>query len=220
MNSIPVSTQATNGVVMKRNGSQSIASSPSVRDSGMVLLDSSLMPVAFDHGAAAILGNPAKSGINRDQVCIPEEILDAVRECGYGALSSVKASFRRGTAKYVCRLYLLEPQSLGSTQRFLALHFERESSARDAVHRLSSEYHLTDREEQALRGIALGLSGKQLAERMNISPNTVKVYLRLIMAKMGVTGRGEIAAKLLSSGAEAGWRTGQEVTGRTKPVED
>jgi hypothetical protein len=33
--------------------------------------------------------------------------------------------------------------------------------------------------------------------RMNISPNTVKVFLRLIMIKMGVTSRGAIIAQIL-----------------------
>jgi DNA-binding CsgD family transcriptional regulator len=208
MSSISVGTQATNSLVIKRNGAHSITSASTLMDSGMVLLDSSLKPVSFDHGAATILANPNRSGMSRgDQLCIPAEVLEAVRQCESGALSSITVCFHRGKAKYVCRLYLLEPQTMGVANRFLALHFEREASAQDAVHKLSSEYHLTEREEQALRGIALGLSGKQLAERMNISPNTVKVYLRLIMAKMGVAGRGEIAAKLLSSGAEVGWHS-------------
>ena len=36
---------------------------------------------------------------------------------------------------------------------------------------------------------------------MNISPNTVKAFLRLVMIKMGVTSRSRIVAKILSSGA-------------------
>jgi len=36
-----------------------------------------------------------------------------------------------------------------------------------------------------------------LAERMNISPNTVKVFVRLIMIKMGVATRGAIVAQIL-----------------------
>ena len=43
----------------------------------------------------------------------------------------------------------------------------------------------------------LGLTSKEVAIRMNISPNTVKAFLRLVMGKMGVTTRAGIVAKLL-----------------------
>jgi hypothetical protein len=49
-----------------------------------------------------------------------------------------------------------------------------------------------------LRGISLGLSSKVMADRMDISPNTVKAFLRLIMIKMGVTSRAGIVANILN----------------------
>jgi DNA-binding CsgD family transcriptional regulator len=45
----------------------------------------------------------------------------------------------------------------------------------------------------------MGLATKELATRLNISPNTVKAFLRLVMIKMGVATRGEMFAKLLES---------------------
>jgi DNA-binding CsgD family transcriptional regulator len=78
-----------------------------------------------------------------------------------------------------------------------ALHFRREVSVVDAVHRAGLEYHLTDREQEALIGVAKGLTGKELASRMNISPNAVKAFLRLIMVKMGVTTRAGIVGTLV-----------------------
>jgi DNA-binding CsgD family transcriptional regulator len=42
-----------------------------------------------------------------------------------------------------------------------------------------------------------GLSGKEMAIRMNISPNTVKAFVRLIMIKMGVSSRSAIVARAL-----------------------
>src|ERR1019366_2438506 len=85
----------------------------------------------------------------------------------------------------------------GLKQSLLALHLERGVSAPEAVRKLSVIYGLTERQHEALLGIATGLSNKEMAQRMRISPNTVKVYLRLIMAKMGATSRAEVAAKLL-----------------------
>jgi len=56
---------------------------------------------------------------------------------------------------------------------------------------------LTDREHEVLKEIAAGLTSKEVAQRMNISPNTVKVFLRMIMMKMGVSTRSGVIAKLL-----------------------
>jgi DNA-binding CsgD family transcriptional regulator len=87
--------------------------------------------------------------------------------------------------------------------RILALHLERCQSGPYALDELSSEYRLTDREREALRGIALGLTTKEVAERMNISPNTVKAFLRLIMLKMSVNTRAGITAKLFERQGES-----------------
>ncbi len=57
---------------------------------------------------------------------------------------------------------------------------------------------LTDREIEVLRGISMGLTSRELGERMNISPNTVKAFLHVMMIKMGVKTRGAIAANILN----------------------
>jgi DNA-binding CsgD family transcriptional regulator len=63
---------------------------------------------------------------------------------------------------------------------------------------LLAPYHLTVREEQVLWFLLQGLSNKQIAESMEISANTVKAFLRLIMTKMDVTSRLGILGKLLT----------------------
>jgi DNA-binding CsgD family transcriptional regulator len=40
-----------------------------------------------------------------------------------------------------------------------------------------------------------GLTNKEIGQRMNISPNTVKAFLKLIMMKMGVSTRSGIIGK-------------------------
>src|SRR5260370_30906271 len=86
-------------------------------------------------------------------------------------------------------------------QLIVSLHLERGSSANDAICEIVKKYHLTVREQEVLRGISLGLATKELAERMNISPNTVKAFLRLVMIKMGVTKRPGIVAQILHGAA-------------------
>ena len=167
---------------------------PVVSDSGLVLLDLSLNPIAFDQGAAALLSSQFNG--NEPQVHVPKEILKAIRDCKRTELATIKLRFWARESEYTCRVYLIAEND-GLRQSLLALHFERGVSAQEAVRKLSSNYGLTDRQHEALLGIATGLSNKEMAQRMAISPNTVKVYLRLIMAKMGATSRAEVAAKLL-----------------------
>ena len=76
------------------------------------------------------------------------------------------------------------------------LHLARDLSMADALSQISTEYRLTVREQQALEGVLLGLTSKEVAERMSISPNTVKAFLRMVMGKMGVTSRTGLVAKL------------------------
>ena len=40
-----------------------------------------------------------------------------------------------------------------------------------------------------------GFTNKEVGQRMNISPNTVKAFLKLIMMKMGVSTRSGIIGK-------------------------
>jgi DNA-binding CsgD family transcriptional regulator len=86
------------------------------------------------------------------------------------------------------------------SQPLMALHLEKVSSVGDQVHEARVRYNLTEREEETLRGISMGLTAKEVADLMNISPNTVKAFLRLIMIKMTVTTRAGIIAKLLQNG--------------------
>ncbi len=62
---------------------------------------------------------------------------------------------------------------------------------------IARTFLLTEREREALIGISIGLGNKKLADRMSISPNTVKAHIRLIALKMGVRTRGEMLAKIL-----------------------
>ncbi|MEU2299470.1 helix-turn-helix transcriptional regulator [Streptomyces antibioticus] len=53
---------------------------------------------------------------------------------------------------------------------------------------------LTSRERDVLRLVAAGRTNRQIAERLFISPKTASVHVSNILAKLGVSGRGEAAA--------------------------
>ncbi len=69
-----------------------------------------------------------------------------------------------------------------------------------AVHPSSSIPHpliepLTAREREVLRLIAEGLSNQELAARLHLSPQTVKVHTRNIYSKLGVASRTQAVAR-------------------------
>ena len=74
---------------------------------------------------------------------------------------------------------------------------ERAISASCVVSQISAQFRLTRREQQAVTLLLQGLSNKEMAERLGISANTVKAFLRLVMIKMGASSRSGIAAKVL-----------------------
>lgn len=59
---------------------------------------------------------------------------------------------------------------------------------------------LTEREVETVRLILLGFSGKAIAQRLGISPETVKVHRRNLYHKLGVSGHAELFALLLRRG--------------------
>lgn len=181
------------------------ASTDPATDVGLILLDLSLQPIAFDQGALAILKCPDQRDHNRSSHdskavnWIPKEIVKLIRGGGLSYGSSIKLRAPMGGVEYLWRIYLLETQVL-PLQPIVALHLEKCSSA-NAIDEVAAKYDLTEREQQLLSAISTrGLTNKELAQQMNISPLTVKAFLRLIMLKMGTTTRAGVVAKILHRG--------------------
>src|SRR5713101_3272704 len=66
-----------------------------------------------------------------------------------------------------------------------------------------SGIELSDREREILRLVATGASNKDIARQLTISPNTVKVHLRNIFAKIGSASRTEATLYAIRAGLAA-----------------
>ncbi|WP_224826163.1 response regulator transcription factor [Cognatishimia sp. MH4019] len=62
---------------------------------------------------------------------------------------------------------------------------------------VQEEWHLTDREVEISREIAVGRSNKEIARELGIAANTVDVHVSAIRRKLGVHNRTQIAVKIV-----------------------
>ena len=171
-------------------------------ESGVIVMDLSHHPLAIDRGATSIL-----SALSRDRrwpdapdqdpnVEVSRNIQDLMRRAQPDGPESMKLHFQAGAFAYTGNTYLVQQNA--ARERLMVLHLKRDADPEsDRLARVSSRYHLTEREQEVLKGIAMGLTNKQLAQQLNITPNTVKTFLRLVMVKMGVSRRSGVVVKLL-----------------------
>lgn len=188
--------QPTNGFVNSSLSSSLTSRGPAGCDSGVILVDMSFKVVGCDRAAATIFNGGSSPESSHALENLPREIMDVLRSRKTADLPAARMHLQRNDQDYVCRAHVMESTD-GSLQPLIVLCVEKDQSVEDTADELGAKYNLTEREQEALHGILMGLSSKEVAERMNISPNTVKAFLRLIMIKMGVTTRAGIVARVL-----------------------
>jgi len=171
-----------------------VATAAPVAD-GVVLIDGNFRPLALDLGAQAIFDSLSGHKNGTAHLVVPRLILDLLESRSSHNDDGNPMCVAAGGHSYSCRTFTLNGRN--GAEPLLTLYLRREPSLVDMVHQLAVDYRLTDREEEAIVGLAMGLSSKELAVTMKISPNTVKAFVRLAMIKMGASSRARLVAKLL-----------------------
>lgn len=172
---------------------------PTTSAQGFLLLDSRLRPVAYNSEALQILSYPAKPDSIRQ---LPQFLSDKVRSALVNGGSFDRPVFvhecNSGRRTYSCRVLRLDldgaTPSKSSPVSFAVL-LERHISGGAALDVLARQFDLTARECETVALLLEGLTSKEIATRMKISPNTVKAFLRLVMLKMDVSTRSGIVGK-------------------------
>lgn len=168
--------------------------------SGFLLLDSSLNVVASNSEAFQILSYPN----NPERIKQPGMFLsDRIRtglvdhQCSDG--SRIVKEYYSGRRHYVCKGFQVDCNGRFSPQPAVAVLLERNLPPDLALEELCRQFDLTPRERETVELLVQGLTTKEIANRLAISPNTVKAFVRLVMVKMSVSTRSGIVGRLTGS---------------------
>jgi DNA-binding CsgD family transcriptional regulator len=103
---------------------------------------------------------------------------------------------------YLCRSFSLDPvenhkNGSGQSGKLRIVMIERKSNEAVTIAEISERFGLTAREQETVQFLLEGFTSKEIARRMNISANTVKAFIRLVMVKMNVSTRAGIVGKVV-----------------------
>ncbi|HTU40558.1 MAG TPA: helix-turn-helix transcriptional regulator [Candidatus Aquilonibacter sp.] len=171
---------------------------------GLIVTDASLAVLAYNDEALQILTYPAQPAEIRhlDNWLSNKLRSDLARRYSQSRLVE---EFRSARRKYLCRSFSLELKASNgngssSARGWQIVMLERKSNDVLKLTQISERFGLTAREQETVRHLLKGYTSKEIAQRMEISPNTVKAFLRLVMVKMNVSTRSGIIGQIAASG--------------------
>ena len=174
---------------------------------GLILLDSEFKPLYINSEAklfCSIVNNKNKKVFYRDRsidTTIPQVI---VQDCQSlvtlidkdGMLKSHSNKFFNIEPKkkyYVQYFPVISPSSQLPVPRFIIFLNELTRYGDVVEEIMTTEHSLSVREESIAQYAAMGLTNKQIAEKLNISPFTVQNHLKNIFEKTGLDSRIKLA---------------------------
>lgn len=178
-----------------------------VRDSLATLLDASGFAVSAYASAAAFLDGieRAVSGCVVTDVCMPEisglELLRRLSDrlpqfpvivlTGEADVPTAVEALKNGALDLIEKPYSAETIVAAVRQALTQLEArsDLESRRNEAAERLAA---LSAREREVLDGVVRGLSNKEIARELGISPRTVEAYRANLMMKMGADSLSDL----------------------------
>ncbi len=167
---------------------------------GFLLIDSCLNPISFNAEAVQILSYPERlANLKHSDVFLTGKIYSSLIRQHPSGESPFVTEFRSGRRRYFCRAFLLDSQAKDPAHPSIAVLLERGPSGLIPLSKVSDQFNLTRREREVLEYLLQGMSSREIANRMNVSPSTVKAFLRLIMIKTRASSRSAILGKIIMS---------------------
>jgi len=164
--------------------------------SGFLLLDTSLNLIASNPEAVQILSYPSKPDrIKQLSVFLSDRIRSVMVDHPLTESNGVK-EYQSGRRRYICRKFQIDSNGRYTPQPAIAMIFERTATPDLALEEICRQFDLTRRERETVELLVQGLTTKEIASRLAISPNTVKAFVRIVMVKMSVSTRSGIVGRL------------------------
>jgi len=182
---------------------------------GFLLLDASLRPIYASEEALAILAYPEVPSKNKD---LGNSLQGKIRSLLYSngnhnghhngfSPSKFLNEVASGKRRYQLRAFSMKSNLGIERGPAIALLLERSHRGAFNLESLARKFCLTQRERETVDLLIQDLSTKQIASRMNISPNTVKAFLRSVMIKVGAKNRTGIIGRILQASKDLGGET-------------
>lgn len=168
--------------------------SPSSRV-GLLLLDSLLDLVYINEVAIRVLSFPE---LPIEAAPLNKHLLDKIHLILPSGDSQLPVKFKSGRREYFSNMQSVTSRS-GAPNDAIAVLLERRTRGSVDISRAATKFRLSQREQETVTYLMQGLTSKEIAQQMTISPYTVKTYLKLIMIKMTVSTRSGIVGKLVSA---------------------
>lgn len=165
---------------------------------GFLLLDALLRPLYANQEALTALTYPTSLSKNNGTDSLLESHVQALFEGSNGSRQlKGNGSLASGRRRYQLRVFSVGSPLANGFKPAIAILLERNKKPGIDLSNLSKRFRLTQREVETVEHLVHGCNTQQIAERMSISPNTVKAFLRSIMMKMAADSRAGIIAKIL-----------------------
>jgi DNA-binding CsgD family transcriptional regulator len=165
----------------------------------LILLDSSFRPVSYNAEAIRVLIYP--QSVKSSHLSLLEAKLRAILvPLRSSKQPSPEPIFHSGERQYRVRLFSLnKSQNLSPSHPAHALMLDRHDRTVVDISTAATFFNLTPREQETLSFLIQGMTSKEIATQMGVSPHTIKAFLRLVMSKMQVSTRSGIIGKLVST---------------------
>ena len=187
---------------------------------GLIVVDTALNLVASNTEAIQILTFPEPlEKIRHLDSWLTNKIRAHLVERQMQRPTAFVGEFRSAKRTYLCRSFPLDMNTndngdsdgaesqgqdhhaddngSGVPTALLVLMMERRSNGAVKLAEVAERFGLTAREQETVQLLLQGLTSKEIAQRMQISPNTVKAFIRLVMVKMNVSTRSGIIGKIV-----------------------
>jgi DNA-binding CsgD family transcriptional regulator len=168
---------------------------------GLIVVDATMGLIAYNGEALRILTFPDQpERIHHLDSWLTNKIRSEL--AGRNSPARFVDEYRSAKRTYFCRSFPVDVKphnGNGSSPAggYLILMLERRSNEMVKLSEIVERFGLTAREQETVQYLLEGLTSKEIAQRMKISPNTVKAFIRLVMVKMSVSTRSGIIGRIV-----------------------